>query len=1211
VTLVTGDVVHDVVHADGKHAITLEPGPDGTIPNASITEVGDHVYVVPQKAMPLLAHERLDLDLFDVAGLVRQGYDDAERATLPVIVDFGRGADAAQESRNATFADASKSVTLASIGAAAFAADKNDARGFWRSLTTAANASGAPTALARGATRVDLDGRVQATLDPDVAQIHAPEAWAAGFDGSGATVAVLDTGYDPTHPDLAGPVTGSANFSSESSTVDGNGHGTHVASTIAGTGAASGGLHGGVAPGAHLLIGKVLDDSGSGEDSWVLAGMQWAVAEGADVVNMSLGGDVSDGTDPLSRAIDDLSASSETLFVVAAGNNGGESTVTAPGAADAALTVGAVDGGDSVAWFSSRGPRAGDRAVKPDVVAPGVGIVAARAAGTSLGNPVDDRYTSLDGTSMATPHVAGVAAILKQEHPDWDGEQIKEVITGSAVAVAGATALDVGTGRVDAARAVADTLLAPASLNLGYYPWPQGSLEPTLTPLTYTNGGPTPVELSLSVDAEDPAGDPPSGVSLSASHLTVAAHGEATVDVRLDPRVPGVGTFSGVISAETPGGAEVRTAFGFGEESEHHDLTVEIRPRAGTQHASHLVGLLGLESGSFEQRVVDGKGPQRVTFRVSPGTYSVGAVTFGLAADGASEGVLDFEPTISADVDRAIVLDGATARPFSYTTDRPAASDGQIMSVDWSTAAGFGGVMLGGAVDRLYARPFVAGDGGTVTAALNWMLSEPDAELTPAGGATVSLRAIVPQGRLPWDVPPVALPTAHVAGAGTVDALDTSSVAHKVAVVAGQCSDLTDAAARLAAAGAVAVVAYAGAGADCAGTISSSTAIPVYSARPYDASRLLSARGGLARFATHASPRYVYDLAGFWPDSVPAGAVLDGSDRRVGAFVEQYDSLGGTSAGGHEVREMAIGWIPDRGVAAFGLVRPVAVPGAVTHYVSPIAEWERLVEVIDRAGIPEGMMSAPRETLASGATRRDTWFGGPIASNVSPPLAALGWQATPYRQGDSMWLYMPPFTDTAGHVGSTIFLDEFDGRLYQDGQLVVEQADDPLGMGYEAPPEAHRYRLVYSTSRRNEFWQRSTATETAWEFTSARTPGDHEVLPLLSVDYELPLSDLGIAPAGAFSFGLALRMPPEVAVAPATRIGVEISWDGGATWAAADLRSCPVAGLTHNANDGKGCAVRVRNRAGSSASLRVAATDAAGRSVTQTVVDAYAVAGRR
>src|SRR5262249_50823736 len=151
-------------------------------------------------------------------------------------------------------------------------------------------------------------GRVHATIDPWVAQIHAPEAWAAGYDGAGTTVAVLDTGYDPTHPDLAGIVTGTANFTTDASVVDGNGHGTHVASTIAGTGAASAGLHGGVAPGARLAIGKVLDASGTGQDSWVLAGMQWAVASGADVVNMSLGGDVGDGTDPLSRAIDELSA---------------------------------------------------------------------------------------------------------------------------------------------------------------------------------------------------------------------------------------------------------------------------------------------------------------------------------------------------------------------------------------------------------------------------------------------------------------------------------------------------------------------------------------------------------------------------------------------------------------------------------------------------------------------------------------------------------------------------------------------------------------------------------------------------------------------------------------------------------------------------------------------------------------------------------------
>ena len=144
-----------------------------------------------------------------------------------------------------------------------------------------------------------------------VEQIHAPQAWAAGFDGSGAKVAVLDTGYDPTHPDLAGRVSSSSNFTTDPGVVDGNGHGTHVASTIAGSGAASGGFYEGVAPGASLMVGKVLGNDGMGDDSWVLAGMQWAVANGADVVNMSLGGDPGDGTDPLSQASTSLSAKSK------------------------------------------------------------------------------------------------------------------------------------------------------------------------------------------------------------------------------------------------------------------------------------------------------------------------------------------------------------------------------------------------------------------------------------------------------------------------------------------------------------------------------------------------------------------------------------------------------------------------------------------------------------------------------------------------------------------------------------------------------------------------------------------------------------------------------------------------------------------------------------------------------------------------------------
>ncbi|MFB9511642.1 S8 family serine peptidase, partial [Streptomyces aurantiacus] len=105
-----------------------------------------------------------------------------------------------------------------------------------------------------------------------VKQIGADKAWAAGYDGKGVKIAVLDTGVDTTHPDLKEQVVGEKNFSAAPDASDKDGHGTHVASTAAGTGA----KYKGVAPGAKLLNGKVLDDNGFGDDSGILAGMEWA-----------------------------------------------------------------------------------------------------------------------------------------------------------------------------------------------------------------------------------------------------------------------------------------------------------------------------------------------------------------------------------------------------------------------------------------------------------------------------------------------------------------------------------------------------------------------------------------------------------------------------------------------------------------------------------------------------------------------------------------------------------------------------------------------------------------------------------------------------------------------------------------------------------------------------------------------------------------------
>ena len=215
------------------------------------------------------------------------------------------------------------------------------------------------TGTLAGVTRVWLDRRFRATaLDPNLTQIGAPAAWSAGLTGEGVKVAVLDTGIDTTHPDLrGGKVVAEANFSEADSTTDHYGHGTHVASIVAGTGSRSGGDRKGVAFEASLLNGKVLDDFGFGSESGIIAGMEWAARQRARVVNMSLGGWPTDGTDPMSQAVTRLTNQYRTLFVVAAGNSGpGDQTVENPGVATDALTVGAVDAEDELADFSGGAP---------------------------------------------------------------------------------------------------------------------------------------------------------------------------------------------------------------------------------------------------------------------------------------------------------------------------------------------------------------------------------------------------------------------------------------------------------------------------------------------------------------------------------------------------------------------------------------------------------------------------------------------------------------------------------------------------------------------------------------------------------------------------------------------------------------------------------------------------------------------------------------
>jgi type VII secretion-associated serine protease mycosin len=303
----------------------------------------------------------------------------------------------------------------------------------------------------------------------DLEKISTPAAWESST-GSDMVVAVIDTGVDGSHPDLAGQLLPGLDAITDTTggDDDGNGHGTHVAGTVAAV-AGNGEGVAGFAPDAKILPVKVLGANGSGYVSDTAQGIVWAADNGAHIINLSLG---SSNPSKAEESAVAYAVGRGVTVVAAAGNEREEGSPTSyPAAYDGVIAVAATDPGDDVAEYSNQGAYV-------DVAAPGSGIFSTYPVDLPEGS---SGYNALSGTSMAAPHVAAVAALIKSVQPDLTPDDIQQVLQSSAVDLGdGGFDEDFGYGRIDAAAAVE----AAAGWDGG-----DGGDEPRITPELVASDG--------------------------------------------------------------------------------------------------------------------------------------------------------------------------------------------------------------------------------------------------------------------------------------------------------------------------------------------------------------------------------------------------------------------------------------------------------------------------------------------------------------------------------------------------------------------------------------------------------------------------------------------------------------------------------------------------------------------------------------------------
>ncbi|WP_106814255.1 S8 family serine peptidase [Microbacterium timonense] len=1103
VTLITGDRITVTDLSDGTHTVSVDTAVDGA--GVQTYEAGGELHVVPASAMPYLATGALDGDLFNVSLLLEFGYDDASVDATPVIVEQD---DAAARAFAAPLPGLEVQASLDSIGGAAATLRHDDAAAAWQALTAASARSFSSTpALAGGIAAIHLDGKVRATLDSSVPYIDAPEAWAQGYTGKGVTVAVLDTGYDDTHPDLQGRVLGDSQsfVPGEAVDADPNGHGTHVASTIAGTGAASGGTHRGVADGAQLLVGKVLGADGYGQDSWIIEAMEWA-GQHAPIVSMSLGStEASDGKDLMAESLNRISEETGALFVVAAGNAGAPETIGAPGSAAEALTVGSVDdpSGD-LSYFTSQGPLARSGAMKPDVTGPGNDVTAARSA-DSAG---EGAYVAMSGTSMATPHVAGAAAILLGAHPEYTADQLKAALSSTAVDL-GYTPYQGGTGVINVAAALDAPVVASGSGDFGMLAWGEQPAPVTRT-VEYTNR--TDAELTVTLDAtlsdttpRDGGGEPGplsegiafDALTIDADSLTIPAGEARTVTMTVDPaKVPAGTQLSGALVGSVEGKPVTRTALGTIAEAERYDLTIRATDFEG--NPADTYAYLWNPATQFAEPIpVSGE----TTLRLMKGDYSVVSFLELQRRPDVLASVLVGEPTLELDGDKTVALDARTAKKVTVDVGQHGL-ESVFRRMDMKVDDFLASAMMPILTDEMWAQPMKVDD-ADFDFTTRWRLQTP---LLTVSAGKKALDLIVPGGSTLLDGAFKA--RAVDAGHGSSEELTAAGVGGNIAVVT-RTADVSASrqAAAAAAAGARLLILVNDDDAEFNEWVGSETdftdvAIPVALISGSEGRDLIAQLSGKKKVTLSAvgvpATDVVYDIAEWGDGEIPAKLDYKHSAKDLARidtrFHGQQEQLG----------EFRYDFVPG---AQYGSGFPFRAQRGMdrTEWVNTDhLRWNQWVAVMS---VMWEMRDIQR-TYDRGERTAAEYFGG-----IVRPYVATGFWV-PYRVSDYAQINVPSWADGGDpqHTGTfDTWLDPSTVTqttdIYLDGQL-IKQAERQGANVFELPDGEQDWRVVSTATHDGAHLAGSTRTVSDWTFRSEGKLGDwnNRLLPMIQAYYDVDVN---------------------------------------------------------------------------------------------------------